>query len=249
MCLDVESGKKVWEHTFPVFHTDIVTSRLGWTNIAADPPTGNIYAHGTQGLFMCLDGKTGKVIWQHSMGEEYGRVSGYGGHITSPIVDQNTGDSRHGQFELGRAGQRSEPLRRVQQADRGSRLVVRAKPGRAAPIIPPRPSPRSTVAPLLICGLRMEASSPSRCTPAKSSGAIPISASARSTARPSSKAISSTSATARKAEGTSTQGRVICLDASKVEKGVCYEAGLAAGRNPCPLRLPDPLRRPIVYAR
>lgn len=88
MCLDAKTGKKIWQHTFPIFHTDIVTSRLGWTNLAADPATGYIYAHGTQGLFMCLDGKDGKVVWQHSMGEEYGRVSGYGGRITSPVVDE-----------------------------------------------------------------------------------------------------------------------------------------------------------------
>src|SRR5262249_7087054 len=28
-----------------------------------------------------------KVIWQHSLTEEYGRISGYGGRLTSPIVD------------------------------------------------------------------------------------------------------------------------------------------------------------------
>lgn len=89
MCLDAHSGKKLWQHTFPVFQTDIVTSRLGWTNLAADPVTGYIYAHGTQGLFMCLDGKDGKVVWQHAMGEEYGRVTGYGGRVTSPIVDED----------------------------------------------------------------------------------------------------------------------------------------------------------------
>ncbi|MBI2807052.1 MAG: PQQ-binding-like beta-propeller repeat protein [Planctomycetes bacterium] len=89
MCLDEKTGKKIWQHNFPVFHTDIVTSRLGWTNMAADPKTGYLYAHGTQGLFMCLDGKDGKVVWQRSMGEEYGRVSGYGGRVTSPLVDED----------------------------------------------------------------------------------------------------------------------------------------------------------------
>ena len=89
MCLDAKTGNKIWQQTFPVFHTDIVTSRLGWTNLAADPATGFIYAHGTQGLFFCLDGKDGKLIWSHSMGEEYGRVSGYGGRVTSPIVDED----------------------------------------------------------------------------------------------------------------------------------------------------------------
>ena len=88
MCLDANTGKKIWEHKFPVFHTDIVTSRLGWTNLAADPKTGHIYAHGTQGLFMCLT-KDGKLVWQHSMSEEYGRVTGYGGRITSPVIDED----------------------------------------------------------------------------------------------------------------------------------------------------------------
>lgn len=89
MCLDAKTGKVLWQYRFPVFHTDIVTSRLGWTNLASDPATGYIYAHGTQGTFLCLDGKDGKVVWQRSMSEEFGRVSGYGGRITSPIVDED----------------------------------------------------------------------------------------------------------------------------------------------------------------
>jgi outer membrane protein assembly factor BamB len=90
LCLDAKTGKKIWQHTFPVFHTDVVTSRLGWTNLVADPETGYLYAHGTQGLFMCLDSKKdGKVVWQHSLGEEFGRVTGYGGRITSPVIDED----------------------------------------------------------------------------------------------------------------------------------------------------------------
>src|SRR5262249_36352596 len=57
VCLDAKNGKKLWQHAFPVFHTDVVTSRLGWTNMTADPETGYLYAHGSQGLFMCLDTK------------------------------------------------------------------------------------------------------------------------------------------------------------------------------------------------
>jgi outer membrane protein assembly factor BamB len=86
MCLEAASGKVLWEHRFNVFFTDIVSNRLGWSNLAADPETGNIYAHGVQGLFFCFD-KDGKVLWQHSLTEEYGRVSGYGGRVNSPTVD------------------------------------------------------------------------------------------------------------------------------------------------------------------
>lgn len=86
MCLNADTGKRIWEHRFNVWFTDIVTVRLGWTNLAGDPETGNIYAHGTQGLFFCFD-KDGKVLWKHSLTEEYGRISGYGGRVTSPTVD------------------------------------------------------------------------------------------------------------------------------------------------------------------
>jgi outer membrane protein assembly factor BamB len=87
MCFDATTGKKIWEHRFNVFLTDIVASRLGWSDVCGDPETGNVYAHGTAGQFFCLDGKTGKVLWEHSMTEEYGRVTGYGGRLTSPVVD------------------------------------------------------------------------------------------------------------------------------------------------------------------
>src|SRR3954469_7337417 len=79
MAFDANTGKVLWEHKFNVFHADIVSSRVGWTNLAADPKTQRVYAHGTQGFLMCLDGASGKVVWQRSLTEEYGRVTGYGG--------------------------------------------------------------------------------------------------------------------------------------------------------------------------
>ena len=86
MCFDANTGKVLGEYKFNVFHTDIVTVRLGWTNLAADPKTGNIYAHGTQGSLLCLD-KNLKLLWQRSLTEEYGRITGYGGRVNSPTVD------------------------------------------------------------------------------------------------------------------------------------------------------------------
>jgi outer membrane protein assembly factor BamB len=86
VCFDADTGKPIWEYRFNIFLTDIVSARVGWTNLAGDPETGNIYAHGVQGLFFCFD-KDGKVLWSHSLTEEYGRISGYGGRVNSPIVD------------------------------------------------------------------------------------------------------------------------------------------------------------------
>ncbi len=88
ICLDLLNGRKVWEHRFNVFDTDIVQQRVGWTSLVGDPETGNIYAHGTGGELLCFD-KDGKVLWKRSLTEEFGRVSGYGGRLMTPIIDEN----------------------------------------------------------------------------------------------------------------------------------------------------------------
>ena len=87
MCLDALKGTKIWEHRFNVWLTDIVVARVGWTNLVGDPETGNVISHGTQGLLTAFDGKTGKILWERSLTEEFGRVSGYGGRLSSPIVE------------------------------------------------------------------------------------------------------------------------------------------------------------------
>src|SRR5207249_8790666 len=89
MCFDANTGAKLHEYRFNIFFTDIVSVRVGWTNVVGDPETGNVYAHGVQGLLFCFDGKNGEVKWQKSLTEEFGRVSGYGGRVTSPIIDED----------------------------------------------------------------------------------------------------------------------------------------------------------------
>jgi outer membrane protein assembly factor BamB len=86
VCVNESNGKIIWEYAVNVFHTDIVSSRLGWIPLTADPATGNVYAHTTGGLLLCLN-KDGKLVWQRSLTEEFGRVTGYGGRIPGPIFD------------------------------------------------------------------------------------------------------------------------------------------------------------------
>ena len=88
VCFDADSGKQLWEKKYNVFMTDIVRDRLGWGHPVGDPETGNVYVHGSQGFFQCFD-KDGKLLWQHSLTEDYGRVTGYGGRVVSPIVDED----------------------------------------------------------------------------------------------------------------------------------------------------------------
>ncbi|HVS34224.1 MAG TPA: PQQ-binding-like beta-propeller repeat protein, partial [Gemmataceae bacterium] len=86
-CFDEKDGHLIGEQKFNVFLTDMVALRVGWTSLAGDPETGNVYAHATSGMFYCFDKDLKKVLWSHSLTEEYGRVSGYGGRLNSPIVD------------------------------------------------------------------------------------------------------------------------------------------------------------------
>jgi outer membrane protein assembly factor BamB len=86
LCLDAATGKKVWEHVVQVYLTDVPTERSGWSSVVGDPATGRVYALSVCGLFLCLEGDTGKLVWSHSMSEEYGLLSTYGGRTNFPII-------------------------------------------------------------------------------------------------------------------------------------------------------------------
>lgn len=87
-CFDAKTGDQLWNHQLNVFHTTITFNRVGWTSPVGDPETGYIYIHGIQGLFICFD-KDGETVWKRSLTEEYGRISGYGGRVHTPIIAGN----------------------------------------------------------------------------------------------------------------------------------------------------------------
>jgi len=62
---------------------------VGWSSVVGDRETGDVFVLGVCGLFQCLDGKSGAVKWSHSMHEEYGLLSTYGGRTNFPIVHED----------------------------------------------------------------------------------------------------------------------------------------------------------------
>lgn len=86
VCLDANTGEKVWEHVFNVFLTDVPAERVAWSSVVGDPATGRVYAMGVCGYFCCLDGETGKPLWTRSLSEEFGLLSTYGGRTNVPVV-------------------------------------------------------------------------------------------------------------------------------------------------------------------
>lgn len=86
VCVDAATGDTIWEHRFNVLLTDAPAERIGWSSVVGDPETGRVYAQGISGYLCCLDGNTGKLVWDHSLHAEYGTVSTYGGRTNFPIV-------------------------------------------------------------------------------------------------------------------------------------------------------------------
>jgi outer membrane protein assembly factor BamB len=85
-CFDAGTGRKLWERRFPVYNTTVPFTRVGWASLAGDPETGYVYAQNVDGHFLAFD-REGEIVWEHRLGEEFGRASGFGGRTLIPIVD------------------------------------------------------------------------------------------------------------------------------------------------------------------
>jgi len=86
VCVDPATGKVLWEHRFNVYLSEVPDTRVGWSSCVGDPETGRIYVQGVCGYFCCLEGDTGKLVWDRSLHEELGLISTYGGRTNVPVI-------------------------------------------------------------------------------------------------------------------------------------------------------------------
>lgn len=89
ICADAKTGEILWETAFNVFLSDVPDTRVAWSSVVGDPETGNVFALGVCGYFAGFDGQTGKTLWSHSLSEEYGMLTTYGGRTNFPIIHEN----------------------------------------------------------------------------------------------------------------------------------------------------------------
>lgn len=88
VCWDLKSGEELWRKKFNVYQTDIPAPRVGWAAMCGDKETGYVYSHSVSGLLRCYT-PDGDVVWEISLAETYGKISGYGGRTQTPIIDED----------------------------------------------------------------------------------------------------------------------------------------------------------------
>jgi outer membrane protein assembly factor BamB len=86
MCFDADTGKLLWEHRFNVYLSDVPPHRVGWASPVGDPATGNVFVFGVGGNLIGLT-SDGKVLWERSLGEDFGLLTTHGGRTVSPLID------------------------------------------------------------------------------------------------------------------------------------------------------------------
>jgi len=85
-CLEADTGKVLWEKRFSDFLSDIIYNRYSIGSATVDRETGNVYLMTSPGLFMAFTPE-GKKVWEHSMMEEFGRLTFPNGRTGSPVID------------------------------------------------------------------------------------------------------------------------------------------------------------------
>ncbi|MEK6281383.1 MAG: PQQ-binding-like beta-propeller repeat protein [Acidobacteriota bacterium] len=86
VALNADTGQFVWEHRFNIYLSDVPPHRVGWASPVGDPATGNVYVFGVGGNLIGLD-TSGKVLWERSLGEDFGLLTTHGGRTVSPIIE------------------------------------------------------------------------------------------------------------------------------------------------------------------
>ena len=136
-CVEADSGKTIWEQRFNDFLSDTVYDRYSIGSPVIDRETGNVYVLTTAGEFVGFTGD-GERLWEHSMMEDYGRLTFPNGRVGSPVIDDDLIIVRGITSNWGLQGQAAD---RFYAFDKKSGEIVWAStPG----TIPPKDSSFST---------------------------------------------------------------------------------------------------------
>jgi outer membrane protein assembly factor BamB len=85
-CIDVDTGKLLWEHRENLYMSDVPPHRVAWASPVGDPATGNVYMFTVAGTLVGFNPE-GKVLWTRSLNEEFGLITTHGGRTQSPVIE------------------------------------------------------------------------------------------------------------------------------------------------------------------
>jgi outer membrane protein assembly factor BamB len=84
LCLDAETGKVLWTHSWPCAYA------IAYGSGPRATPTvhgGRVYVLGAMGDLLCLDAETGRVVWQKNYPRDWGAAVPLYGFSSAPLVD------------------------------------------------------------------------------------------------------------------------------------------------------------------
>lgn len=84
-CLEAETGRRSWRHSFPCSYKDRYISNDGPRSTPAIAD-GFVYVHGVEGQLLCLELATGRVRWERDPRREFGLPGDFFGVVASPLV-------------------------------------------------------------------------------------------------------------------------------------------------------------------
>lgn len=109
--LDIESGKTLWQDSYPVAYT-MNSAATGHGKGPKSTPVasgGRLYTLGITGVFSCYDLAKGKLAWRKDFGQRFGEKAPDFGTAMSPMVDRGLvilhagGDTKGGLVALDAA--------------------------------------------------------------------------------------------------------------------------------------------------
>jgi outer membrane protein assembly factor BamB len=83
LCLDGETGKQIWEHSYPCQYSISYPCGPRCTPVVAE---GRIFALGAMGNLLALDAATGKVLWQVDFVKDWGSSVPVWGFAAHPLL-------------------------------------------------------------------------------------------------------------------------------------------------------------------
>ncbi len=82
-CLDIETGKQIWEYAY---NRPYSVSYPGGPRATPTVHNNRLYTLGSEGDLLCLSVDGGEVLWQVSFNDDFGAQTPFWGHAASPLV-------------------------------------------------------------------------------------------------------------------------------------------------------------------